>query len=205
MNKSRLDSRMSSMQCCMQIAKYLDDSPQHLIPIPLGSSESDIQEIDDKHRLWRKHIAHMLNAIELEIAIKVIWELDNQSDCRNTHNISELYDELKKESQRELKEIYDEKAEVLSGLQGTDRKSQRIRLSDLVEFQSLQDALLANEDTMKNFKYDGDFNGKSSAMGSIIWNNNRLYAIPPLNSERLPEALYHYTIGRLQRANLGQV
>ena len=38
-----------------------------------------------------KNVAHMLNAIVLEIAIKVIWELDNNEDCRYTHNICSLF------------------------------------------------------------------------------------------------------------------
>ena len=38
-----------------------------------------------------------------------------------------------------------------------------MRIGDLVQLQTLRDALVANEDTMKNFKYNVDFNGKSSA------------------------------------------
>ena len=151
-----------------------------------------------------KNIAHMLNAIVLEIAIKVIWEIDNNRDCRFTHNIRELYEELADNSKRDISEIYEKKSALLAALEGTGRQGQRIRLGDLVEFQSLQDALEANADTMRNFKYDGEYNGKSSTMGSAIWNDGLLYTMPPLNEERIPEALYRYTLGRLERANIGR-
>ncbi len=142
----------------------------------------------------------MLNAVVFEIAIKVIWELDHDEECRHTHNIDTLYDELNEKSRRELKEIYDEKSTVLAGLEGTNKKGQRIRLEDLVQFQSLQDALVANKYIMKNFKYDGGFNGKSSAMGSVIWNKGILWTIPPLGHARFPEALYRYVDKRVQKA-----
>ena len=189
------------MRYCMDVAKYLDDSPKHLIPLPSGASDADIQEAKDQHRLSRKNVAHMLNAIVLEIAVKVIWELDNNEDCRYTHNIRSLYEELSEKSRLELSNIYDEKLAILSGLEGTSKGGERIRIGDLVQLQSFQDALVANEDTMKNFKYDGDFNGKSSAMGSVIWSKETLWTIPPLNYRRIPEALYHYTMSRVQKAN----
>lgn len=201
MEKSRLDSRMSSMRYCMDVAKYLDDSPQHFIPLPSGASDAEIQQARDQHRLSRKNVAHMLNAIVLEIAIKVIWELDNNEDCRYTHNICSLFGELREKSRGELTEIYDGKLAMLARVEGTDKRGQRIKLGDLVQLQSLQEALVANEDTMKNFKYDGDFNGKSSAMGSVIWSNEILWTIPPLSYQRIPEALYHYTMGRVEEAS----
>ena len=187
------------MRSCMEVAKYLDESPQHMIPIQVGTSEADIQEMKDKHRLSRKHVAHMLNAVVLEIAIKVIWELDNNQECRYTHDIGALYGELKEDNQRELKEIYNEKATGLDGLEGTDKRGKRIRLGDLVQLQSLQEALAANEGTMRDFKYDAEFKGKSSAMGSVLWDGERLWTLPPI-TERFPEALYRYTADRVQKA-----
>ena len=109
------------MRYCMDVAKYLDDSPKHLIPLPSGASDADIQEAKDQHRLSRKNVAHMLNAIVLEIAVKVIWELDNNEDCRYTHNIRSLYEELSEKSRLELSNIYDEKLAILSGLEGTSK------------------------------------------------------------------------------------
>lgn len=79
-------------------------------------------------------------------------------------------------------------------------EGKRIRLTDLVQLQSLQEALVANEDTIKNFKYDGNFKGKSSAMSSVIWNSEALWTIPTLNLTRLSEALCQCTIDRVEKA-----
>ena len=203
MEVSRVKSMMSSLQSCMEIAKYLDDSPQHMIPAPSGASNATVSDIKDKHRLWRKHVAHMLNAIAFEIAIKVIWELDHRKDCRFAHNISDLFQELTEKSRGDLEAIYDMKSASLARLQGNYTKGRRIRLGDLVSFQSFRDALAANEETMKNFKYEGNFDGKSSAMGSLIWGEDLLYTLPPSKQERIPEALYNYVKVRVNKTSLG--
>ena len=192
---------MESMRSCLEAASHLDDCPVYPVKVSAITSPSVIQETKERHRLSRKHISHMLNAVVLEIAIKVTWELDNEKECRYTHDIAMLYKELNEKSQRELKEIYNEKLAMLAGLEGTDKKGQQVTLGGLVQFQSLQDALVANEDTMKNFKYDGDFNGKSSAMGSVIWDEKTLWTVPPLDHVRFPEALYRYTVERVEGAN----
>ena len=181
----------------MEIAKYLDDSPQHLVQVDVKSSKTEVAKRVDDHRLWRKGVAHMLNAIVFELAIKVIWEVDNNRECDYTHNIFKLYDQLNSKSRQDISEIYDFKLKPLVELEGTKKDGQRIRMSDLVCFQTLQEALSANEETMKNFKYDSDFSGKSSAMGSVVWSEKLLYAFPPLKGERLPEALYKYTLNRV--------
>ena len=74
-DEARLKDRMSSMLNFMDVAKYLDSSPP--IQVPMGTSKADIEEAQDKHRWSSKKVAHMLNAIVLEIAIKVIWELES--------------------------------------------------------------------------------------------------------------------------------
>ena len=200
MAENNMGRRLQSMQAFMEVAKYLDESPQHVIPILLGASENEIQELKDSHRLWRKMVAHLLNSIVLEITVKVIWELDNNAACPHTHNIRRLYGELEDKSQQELKQIYDDKAALLAGLGGNDKKGRSIRLGELVQLQSLHEALEANEDTIKNFKYDTEFKGKSSAMGSIIWEGDIGWTLPPL-SQRIPEALYCYAKNRLQVAD----
>ena len=202
MNSDRLRNRLESMRSCLEAASHLDDCPVYPVKTSAITSAGVIQGTMDRHRLSRKHISHILNAIVFEIAVKVIWELDNDRECSYTHNIGALYRQLSERSRREMDEIYHEKSAILAGLEGTDKKGNRIQLSDLVEFQSLEEALIANEDTMKNFKYDGVFNGKSSAMGSVMWDKerDRIWTLPPLEHVRLPEALYHYTMARLEKA-----
>ena len=141
---------MEAMRHCVEIAKYLDSSPP--VQVQTGASILEIQEAQDKHTWRSKKIVHMLGAIALEIAIKVVWELDNSYECRFTHDVMTLFSELTERSQRELRSMYNEKSAIIAKLEGTDRKGKRIRISDLVEFQSFDEALTANEDTMKNFK-----------------------------------------------------
>ena len=198
MNKERLKQRMESMQSSMEIAKYLDESPNHFIPILLGASKDEIEKIKDDHRLSRAKISHFLNSIVLEIAIKIVWELDKGKNCRNTHDIYELYNEIDPISQSDLRNLFYEKARILADIKGKNKEGTQRRLGELVQFQSWKDTLRANRDIMVNFKYDGEFTGNSSAMGTVMWNNHdTLWILPPLKFVRFPEAVYLYTLDRV--------
>ncbi len=195
--------KMSSMKDCMEVARYLDESPQHLVRVPVKSSKDEREEARHRFRVSRKKVSHMLYAMVLELAIKVLAELDNNRECKHNHNIAKLFCELSESSKVDLKRIYDEQVSSLSSNEGKDQKGKSVRLGDLVVFQSLQEALQANEETMKKFKYDGKFKGKSSAMGSVIWDQKVFLALPASIQRRLPEALYEYVYGRVQRLGLG--
>lgn len=204
-DQSRVNKRMRSMQNFMEIAKYLDSGPP--IQAPVGLSQAEFDEIHAKHNLAGKSVTHMLDAIVFEISVKVLWELDHDADCRNTHNIGALYAELSHSSQRDIKEIYDDQSANLSSVEATDSEGHTKRLADLVPFQSLDEALLANADTIRNFKYEGSFKGKSSVMGSAMWDGNTFWTLPRLEhriGERLPESLYNYTAKRVREANFKQ-
>ena len=149
--------------------------------------------------MWRGFTSHMLYAIVFELSIKVIWELDHNEDCRFTHNIGALYNELAPVSKDRIREIFGEKLTALAGLQGTNRKGERVIIGELVELQSLRDALEANEDTMKNFKYDTKFRGKSSVLGSMIWTDELYYVLPSLDDNFI-DALFRYTVDRVTEA-----
>ena len=200
MDIHRIEERLKSAEHFLETAKYLDSDPP--VAVPFDSSPTAIEEIKDRQR-WSSGITcHMLYAIVFEISIKIIWELDNNEECRFTHDIGELFDELGYDSQQRLGKIFDEKSTTLAQLQGTNKRGNPVRVGDLVEIQSLRDALKANEDVMKNFKYETRYNGKSSVMGSVIWSDELVWILPQIG-ERLPEALYRYVVDRVERAKQG--
>ena len=197
MDINRIEERLKSAEYFLKTAKYLDSDPP--VAVPLNSSSTEVEKIKDKQRWSSSITCHMLYAIIFEISIKIIWELDNNKECRFTHNISELFDELSYDSQQCLGNIFDEKSTAIAQLQGTDKSGNPVRIGDLVEFQSIREALEANEDVMKNFKYETRYNGKSSLMGSVIWSAELVWILPQIG-ERLPEALYRYVEDRVAEA-----
>ena len=99
-----------------------------------------------------------------ELAIKIIWSIDVGEECGKTHDILSLYKELSTEKQLLIKNLYDSQLSVLN-VEGTGQDGSSIRVENLVDFQTLEEALESNKDTITNFKYDGQFRGKSSAIG----------------------------------------
>lgn len=202
MNVTRIEERMSAMQTCIDSARCLNESRVYSIPNTPGALATREEEID-RQRLSRGKVGHMLCAVALEIAIKVLWELEHRKACRHTHDIKTLYNELNIQSQQQLKKMYDEKMSALAALEGTQKDGKHVRIGEIVQFASLKEALDANEDTMRNFKYDNKFTGKSSAMGIMMWNSQRQYVLPPLQGESFIEALFRYTREQIQNAANG--
>ena len=138
----------------------------------------------------------MLYAIVFEIVIKVVWTLDKRMDCPYRHNIARLYDQLSDKSRQDIEAIYRDETAAFAII----RDEILARFGEYVQFHSLEEALIANEDTMKNFKYSNKFEGKSSILGSVTWGKETLWTLPSLDGARFPEALYEYAADRVKEA-----
>ena len=199
--KSEISEKMRIMEACVDTAGFLLDAPFYKQPL-VALEATEFDELKAEQRLSRGMIAHLDYAIVLELVIKVIWELDNKRPCEHTHNIYKLYGELSEKSKRQIETIYDNNAVILANQEGKDKQGNTIRLGDLVSLQTLQEGLQANEETMKDYKYDGRLRGKSSALGSVIWDENidLLWVLPALQFKRVPEALCEYAKNRIDSA-----
>ena len=168
------EEKLRNAEAFMETAEFLEIA---LFPAFIGESREKIEARKDKQRLQRKVVCHSLYAIVFELAIKIIWETDKGKECRRTHNILDLYKELSCEKQSQIKDLYDNQVSIIKTTEG-QRGGRRIRIKNLADFQSLDEALESNQDTITNFKYDGQFRGKSSVMGSVIWNNKGIWTLP---------------------------
>ncbi len=194
--KAQFGDMAQSMHDCMSIAKYLDLNPT--TPVPVGTPESDFDDARARYRLSKKHVVHMLNATAFEIAIKLLYKMDTGGDHPHNHNIHRMYRDLSDTSKSQVAKIYKQSVSELAAIEG-DGNDGHLTLGELVQFQSLDEALKSNEDVMKNFKYDGAYKGKSSAMGSAIWNGETLWAFPPMPSSTFfPERLCNYVLHRME-------
>ena len=191
--KLRIKGRMCSMKYCADTAKHLASCPV----LPGSISASGVSR-DEEHRLSIRSIAYMLHCIVLELAIKVMWELEKREACKDTHRIDSLYKDLDCTSQSDLRRLFDEKAQLLADSEGT-MEGKQIRYKELIQFQSWEDTLAANRDVMVNFKYDGEFKGKSTAMGGVMWDGETVWALQPINGS-FPEAVHRYTMDRVEKS-----
>ena len=143
-------------------------------------------QLDQKRR-----VCHFLYALVFEFAIKIIWEVENQKECRPHHCILDFYTELSPERQSHIRQLYEKQSDLVRRETHTDRTGRRGYVDDLAEFQSLEDALKANYDTVTNFKYEGHFHGKSSVISGIIWEGNG-YRIFPNQYIVFPKDIMNY-------------
>ena len=188
MDKNRLNELMKTAEAHLEIAKYLDSRPP-VRAVP-GDAKA-LQEVLDRNTLCGKMVCHLLYAIIFEISIKVIWELDSGTKADQTHDIGKLYKGLEKGSQECVKEIYDDQIAKWAGVEGTMEEKKKT-LGQFVQFSSFYEALEANRDTMVNFKYDTMFKGKSTLIGSAIWDGQTIWALPP-GYTSFAARLFNYT------------
>ena len=170
-----LKEKLEMAETFMESADFLE---QPLYYAATGESKEEIETRTDKQRVQKKKMCHFLYAVVFEFAIKIIWEIENGKKCKLTHNILELYKELSCEKQSKIRDLYDMQAAMIRTQEGRQRTGNQIRVNDLTKFQSLEEALEANYDTVTDFKYDGLFQGKSSVIGGVIWNTKGFWVFP---------------------------
>ena len=139
-----------------------------------------LERVIDDQILPRKKVCHFLYAVIFELAIKIIWEAEKGIPCKRSHKILQLYTELSVQSRSTIRQMYGHQQLSLRRTAGT-QQGRPMLIDDIAEFQSLEEALESNEDTIKNFKYHGNFQSQtpSSAIGSVIWTQDLIYTCPP--------------------------
>ena len=158
--------------------------------------EAESRIVDTRYR--RKMSAHFLYAVVFELCIKIIWEVENNDPPKTNHDILSRYKELSRESRQTISDMYDTQvrntkfilSQINSGI--TDEHGDVVNYS--IKLQSLEDALKANQQTMRDFKYDGKLNGKSSVLCSVLWNNEDIILQPTAEIIVFPTSLLEYAI-----------
>ena len=186
-----IEEELNASEAFLGIARYLASRPPY--EVPLGASATATESIKEKHIWWRAVTCHMLYSIVFEAAIKIVWALDYQKDAPHSHNIAGLFGQLSDKSRNAIERIYRDATTAFAQIGGLILE----KFGEEVEFDSLDEALVANEETMKNFKYGNRFQGKSSILGSVVWGRETVWTLPSLEGARFPEALYKYAKDRL--------
>jgi hypothetical protein len=182
---------------------FLDSAIFHEKTLDLNIIPTDqinsLEEIKIDSRFRRKLVTHFLYSMVFELSIKIIWGIEQSTDAPYHHNIWGLYKDLSKASQQKISDMYDAQVShtkhLISQCNGQiDSEGNVVNI--VSDMQSLKEALKANEQTVKNFKYDGQFNGKSSALCSLIWDSDEIYVLPKAtaNAITFPKALLEYAI-----------
>ena len=172
----------------LEMAKAFLESADVLEKVFLNKGAS----MDDQI-LERKKVCHFLYALVFELAIKIIWEIEHGEECDCHRRILDFYTELSRKKQSRIRELYNAQASLIKTREGLQRTGNRVCVNNLTEFQSLEEALEANYDTVTNFKYEGLFHGKSSVIEGVIWNEDvELIYILPQRYVIFPKALLNY-------------
>lgn len=145
----------------------------------------------------RKLITHYLYSVIFELCIKIIWEIEHNKPHKHTHDIFSLYNCLSKESRQVISDLYAKQVNnaqymVLLSKRQADKYDDKVNIT----LQTLEDALKSNAQTVRDFKYDGIFNGKSSVLCSIMYeaDTGAKYVLPKPEYIVFPKLLLDYAM-----------
>lgn len=154
--------------------------------------------------LRRKHVAHFIYALIFEISIKIIYGIEKKKVAPHNHKILDLYNQLSPRVQQGIRNFYDLQVshtkkillEFFNGVKTESGKTINIKPANLEE------ALELNEKVVRDFKYNARLKGKSSALGSLIWDTEHelQWDIPKPELIIFPKLLLDYAIS-LQKVN----
>ena len=188
-----LNRKISMAKSFLDSAQLLERTTNQII----ASSQEEAELKADDTRFRRKMTAHFLYAVVFELCIKIIWEIENNKPPKTNHDILSRYRELSPDSRGAIFDIYDTQVRnikhIISLANGqVDSKGNIVNLR--IKLQSLEDALKSNEETVKNFKYDGRLDGKSSALCSVMWDDDEIFILPEPKIVVFPQFLLKYAI-----------
>ena len=179
---SYLDRKITMAKSFLDSAQLLEKTLDHVFAD--SQEEAESKKVDTRYK--RKMTAHFLYAVIFELSIKVIWEIEHNTPPKNSHDILSRYKEFSDESKQAISDMYKNQVtniKHLISLSNSRVDSEGNTVNINVDLQTLEDALKSNQETIKNFKYDGRFNGKSSVLCSVIWDDDEIYMLPKSVSE----------------------
>ena len=153
--------------------------PGEMLPVSLRAlAEAGTPEAAKDRQIQGAALTRVvLYAIVIELVVKHLWEEEHGTNAKYTHNVHELFGELKPETQRQIKTIYDACChEYETAVQAG--KQQHGPEAVAVNMANLEEALQWNEKAVKDFKYDMTPRGRSVPTG-MFWDSEHLWVVPP--------------------------
>ena len=153
--------------------------PSGMLPISSRAlAEAGTPEVAKDRQIQGAALARVvLYPIVIELVVKHLWEEEcgTGTEAPRNHNVRKLFGDLKSETQRQIRTIYDEcrcgyDAAVQTGQQ------QRGPEAVAVDMTNLEEALQWNEKAIKDFKYDLTPRGQSVPTG-MFWDSNTYWVV----------------------------
>ena len=66
----------------METARFLDSTAGNLVKLVTGESAETVEARRHRQRFQGKKVSHFLYAVVFELAIKIIWSIDNRERMR---------------------------------------------------------------------------------------------------------------------------
>ena len=189
-----IEDKIRMAKSFLDTANFLEHTINGVIADSLESAE--LKRVETK--LMRKHVLHFLYAIIIEICIKIIHGIEKNEVAPRIHKIINLYKKLLPQTKREISNRYKLQISQMEKhvLKPFNEKTLTDGRSVNIQLPTLKEALELNEWIVKDFKYDAKLRGKSSALGSLIWDEKlqRQWTVPIPDLVIFPKLLLEYAI-----------
>lgn len=148
-------------------------------------------------RIWSGVVCQYNHAFIFELCLKFLWEFYHQKGCRHTHDLRSIYNELPVEDRENIRIMYNQHVSEAYRLarDGQSRHPTGKQSFQLADFDTF---LESNKGIIVDFKYHPAFKGSTSPIGSVIWNDDKIFFVTKQQSS-FSERLYSYVIERFNK------
>ena len=152
--------------------------PDGLMPISKAAVDaaSTLADALDRQRYGTALTCAALYPIVVELVLKHIWEQEQGKTAKYTHNLCSLFVELSQETRRNVEALYDHCCQAYRRAVDIGQQQHGDGVV-AVDMANLKEALLWNEEAVKNLKYEMTPRGQSVPTG-LIWSSKRVWVFP---------------------------
>lgn len=152
--------------------------PGGLMPVSAAAVDAagGIQDAADRQTFAMALTGTVLYPIVVELVLKHIWEEEQGKSAAYTHNVHDLFMQLRPETRRDVETLYDRCCRAYESAIGVGQQQQGAA-AVAVEMADLKEALRWNKEAVKNLKYELTPRGQSVPTG-IMWSTERIYVVP---------------------------
>ena len=152
--------------------------PGKLMPVSKAAVDAanTLPDAVDRQRFATALTCAVLYSIVVELVVKHIWEQEHARTAKFTHNVHRLFGELQSGTRRDMEALYDECCRAYKHAIDIGQQQHGAKVV-AVDLANLEEALLWNEEAMKDLKYEMTPRGQSVPTG-LLWSSSRVWVVP---------------------------
>ena len=152
--------------------------PDGMMPVSKAAvaAASTLKDAVERQEIGTALTCAVLYPIVVELVLKHIWEQEQGKTAKLHHNVHSLFMQLKPKTRSDVDGLYNQCCYAYQSAIDTGKRQHGAE-AVAVDMANLEEALLWNEEAVKNLKYEMTPCGQSVPTG-IFWSSKSVWVVP---------------------------